>query len=255
MRQVPFVIRCDDRRGADIKRSSADTRLRATMSLQPSLVRCLPFVVFMAALALRGALDGGPAGGWDTRWLYALQAGAGALALALLWRHYGELRRLRRVGARPLQALLSVAVGLAVALLWVTLTAPWMRVGEPVAAFVPLAEDGSLHAGLIALRLAGAVLVVPVMEELFWRSFLMRWVDRRDFLALAPQRTSVFAWVASSAVFAMAHDLWLAGLIAGLAFGALYRRTGQIWHAILAHAVANAALGAWVVGARAWGFW
>ena len=221
----------------------------------PALVRCLPFVIFIAALALRGALDGRTLAAFDTRWLYALQAGASALALALLWRQYGELRPLRRMAARPMHGLASVAIGLAVAVLWVTLTEPWMRVGAPVAGFVPVSGDGSLHAGLIAVRLEGAVLVVPVMEELFWRSFLMRWVDRRDFLALSPRQVSHFAWVASSVVFAMAHDLWLAGLLAGLAFGALYRRTGQIWHAILAHAVANAALGAWVIGERAWGFW
>jgi uncharacterized protein len=217
----------------------------------PAIVRCLPFVVFILALALRGAASEHV----DTRWLYALQAGASALALAVLWHHYSELRADRRAVVRPVQGLLSIGVGLAVFALWIVLTAPWMRLGEPAASFVPVNADGSLQGALIALRLAGAVLVVPVMEELFWRSFLMRWIDRREFLTLAPQRTSMVAWLASSAVFALAHDLWLAGLLAGLAFGAIYRRTGQIWHAIAAHAVANLALGVWVLHERAWGFW
>lgn len=218
---------------------------------RPALVRCLPFAVFIAALALRGVSEGTT----DTRWLYALQAGASALALGLLWRHYSELRP-ARLAEQPLFGwLLSVAAGLAVFGLWVALTAPWMRMGEPVTSFVPVQADSSLHWGLIALRSAGAVLVVPLIEELFWRSFLMRWIDRRDFLSLAPQQTSLYAWLASSAVFALAHDLWLAGLLAGLVFGALYRRSGQIWHAVLAHAVANLALAVWVVTQRAWGFW
>lgn len=217
----------------------------------PAVVRCLPFVVFILALALRGAL----AGHTDTRWLYPLQAGASALALAALWHHYGELRSHARAAARPMHGLLSVGTGLVVFALWINLTDPWMRLGEPVASFVPVDLDGSLQWGLVALRLGGTVLVVPLIEELFWRSFLMRWIDRREFLALAPRHTSRFAWIASSAVFALAHDLWLAGLLAGLAFGALYRRTGQIWHAITAHAVANLALAVWVVHQRAWGFW
>ena len=34
---------------------------------------------------------------------------------------------------------------------------------------------------LVAVRWIGATLVVPVMEELFWRSFLMRWFQRTQF--------------------------------------------------------------------------
>jgi CAAX prenyl protease-like protein len=99
------------------------------------------------------------------------------------------------------------------------------------------------------------VLVVPVMEELFWRSFLMRWIDRRDFLTLAPPRSSVAALVISSTVFALAHQLWLAGLIAGLAYGWIYRRTGNLWFPILAHASTNLLLGLWVIDQRAWSYW
>jgi uncharacterized protein len=217
----------------------------------PAFVRCLPFVVFIVALAMRGAADGHI----DTRWLYLLQAGASALALAFLWHHYSELRADRRAAVRPAQWLMSIGVGLVVFVLWIVLTEPWMRVGEPVAAFVPAGVDGSLQWGLIVLRGLGAVLVVPLIEELFWRSFLMRWIDNRDFLSHAPHRTSLYALLASSAVFALGHDLWLAGLLAGLAFGALYRYTGRIWHAVVAHAVANLALAVWVVQQRAWGFW
>ncbi len=217
---------------------------------QPALVRALPFALFIALLALRGVVDGSG----TLHWLYALQAGATAAALALLWHHYRELRE--HTGAAPLlQGLAAVAAGLVVFVLWITLTDDWMRVGEPVAGFIPVNADGTLQWPLIAARLAGAALVVPVMEELFWRSLVMRWIDRRDFLSLPPREVSLYALCVSSAVFALAHDLWLAGLIAGLVFGALYRWTGRIWHAIVAHAVANLALGLWVVQQRAWGFW
>jgi len=224
---------------------------RSSAFRSPVFARCLPFAVFIVALAARGAIDGHA----DTRWLYPLQAGAGALALAFLWRHYSELRADRRAVARPTHWLMSLGAGMVVFLLWITLTEPWMRVGEPVAAFIPVDADDSLQWGLIALRGMGAVLVVPLIEELFWRSFLMRWIDQRDFLNHPPQQTSLYALLVSSAVFALGHDLWLAGLIAGLAFGALYRYTGRIWHAVAAHAVANLALAVWVVHQRAWGFW
>lgn len=54
----------------------------------PAFVRCLPFALFMVVLALRGALEERI----DTRWLYSMQAGCAALALAILARHYQELR-------------------------------------------------------------------------------------------------------------------------------------------------------------------
>jgi uncharacterized protein len=214
------------------------------------LFRALPFAAFIGLLAARGVLD--PDG--TMRWLYALQAGGAALLLAVWWQRYGELRERPRLREWA-HAGLAVLAGLAVFGLWISLTAPWMRLGEPATTFVPLDAQGEPIWPLIAVRLAGAVLVVPVMEELFWRSLVMRWIDRRDFLAHPPAQASLYALVASSAVFALAHDLWLAGLIAGLVFGELYRRTGRIWHAILAHAVANLALGLWVVHQRAWGFW
>ena len=105
------------------------------------------------------------------------------------------------------------------------------------------------------MRTAGAVLVVPIMEELFWRSFLMRWIDKRNFLALAPHAASLTAMAASSAVFALAHDLWLCAFCAGMIYAQIYRRTENIWYAVLAHATTNALLAGWVVSRSAWVYW
>jgi hypothetical protein len=130
--------------------------------------RVLPFVVFIALLALRGICpdDSAPLG-IDSRVLYALQAGAAGALLLLWWRGYAELLRPPRLG--PLA--LSVGVGLAVCWVWVTLDEPWMRIGEASASFEPIGDDGRLLWGLIAVRWLGATLVVPVMEALFWRGF------------------------------------------------------------------------------------
>jgi hypothetical protein len=59
----------------------------------------------------------------------------------------------------------------------------------------------------------------------------------------------------ASALFAIEHVQWFAGLIAGLAYGWLYIRTRTLWAPIIAHAVTNAGLGAYVVVTRQWGFW
>ncbi len=215
-------------------------------------LRILPFGAFMGLLALRGAAPEGDAWGFDSRWLYALNLVVGGL-LAFWWRSYGELARANWPTLR--EVALSVAVGLAVFALWIALDAPWMQIGEPSARFVPVAADGSLLWPLIVVRWLGAVLLVPVMEELFWRSFLMRWLQQPVFEGLDPQRVGPRAVLMSTFVFMLAHPLWLAAIVAGLAYALLYRHTGRLWTAVLAHAVTNGALGVWVVANRQWQFW
>jgi len=105
------------------------------------------------------------------------------------------------------------------------------------------------------LRWAGAALVVPVMEELFWRSFLMRWIDSPRFELVPPQRVTLRAIALSTFVFMLAHTLWLAAIAAGLVYAWLYVRTGKLWVAVIAHAVTNTLLGAWVIATGNWGYW
>lgn len=215
--------------------------------------RVVPFVVFMLLLALRGMAPGDGSWGLDARWLYALNL---VLVGGLLWHwraEYGELGRQTLPDAR--QVLVSVAVGLAVFVAWIHLDAPWMQIGQPTASFVPVNAQGQPDWPLIVVRWLGAALLVPVMEELFWRSFLMRWLQQPVFEALDPQATGPRALLLSTFVFMLAHPLWLAAIVAGLAYALLYRATGRLWTAVIAHAVTNGALGVWVVASGQWQFW
>jgi len=218
-----------------------------------ALVRVVPFLLFMALLALRSVLPDDGSTGIDARWVYAL--GVLVVGASLWWfrRDYGELAAQMRPDAR--ETLLATAVGLGVFGLWITLDAPWMVIGEPSASFLPVDGAGERHWPLIAMRWVGAALLVPVMEELFWRSFLMRWIDRPSFETVVPQRVSAKAVVLSTFVFTLAHTLWLAAVIAGFAYAWLYLRTGKLWVPIVAHAVTNGVLGAWVVATGSWKFW
>ena len=127
--------------------------------------------------------------------------------------------------------------------------------GEPGAGFDPRAGDGGIDWALVAVRIFGAAAVVPIMEELFWRSFIMRWIDKPEFLRLAPAAASRRALVITAILFGIEHKLWLAGILAGLAYGGLYMRSNTLWSPILAHAVTNLLLGLWVVATASWSFW
>ena len=216
-----------------------------------ALARCVPFAVFMALLALRGALPDSL--GLDARWVYGGQVVIVAALLAYYWREYGELARQNLPNGREVGV--SVVAGIAVFALWVQLDAPWMQLGDATARFVPLDAAGQPLWLLIALRLAGAALVVPVMEELFWRSFLMRWVEHPGFERVDPQRVGLKAIAVSTFVFMLAHTLWLAAIVAGLAYAWLYRWSGKLWTAVIAHAVTNGMLGVWVIWTGRWEFW
>lgn len=218
-----------------------------------ALLRILPFIAFMALLALRGLAPVDGRWGFDTRWLYGLNLVVVGGMLALWWREYGELAwqnapTLREWG-------IAIAVGLGVFVLWIHLDAPWMQIGEPTAAFVPVDPQGQLLWPQIVVRWLGAALLVPVMEELFWRSFLMRWLQAPVFEGVDPRRTGAKAVMLSTFVFMLAHPLWLAAIVAGLAYALLYRATGKLWTAVIAHAVTNGALGVWVVASGQWQFW
>ncbi|MCV2350605.1 CAAX prenyl protease-related protein [Paucibacter sp. Y2R2-4] len=216
-----------------------------------ALARIIPFAAFMGLLALRGLLPESQT--LDPRWIYGLSVLVVGGLLAWYWREYGELVRQNLPTRR--EALWSIGVGLIVFGLWIHLDAPWMQLGEPTASFLPLDAEGRLIWPLIALRWIGAALIVPVMEELFWRSYLMRWIESPQFETVSPQRVGLKAIVLSTFVFMLAHTLWLGAIVAGLAYAWLYVRTGKLWTAVIAHAVTNGVLGLWVIHSGQWQFW
>jgi hypothetical protein len=227
------------------------------LTRHPGFARTLPFALFILLLAvelswtnLQSLVPGLDA--FDKRWVYAIKSGAAALALVWLWRHYTELKQCPRQAAGWMMA---VVAGIAVFVLWINLVQPWMLLSEMGSGFDPRNEDGSTNLALAGIRLAGSALVVPIIEELFWRSFIMRWLDRQDFLSLDPARVSQKALLISSALFALEHTQWFAGFIAGYAYGWLYKKTGNVWVPIVAHALTNATLGIWVLNTGHWQFW
>lgn len=226
------------------------------MALQLSraaIARIVPFAVFMLLLVARGEVPADGSWGIDPRWVYGVTVVVVGGLLAYFWREYGEL--VPQTWPGPGEIALGAGVGAVVYALWIHLDAPWMTIGSPSASFLPLDAQGQLIWPLVVLRWIGAALIVPVMEELFWRSFLMRWIQSPQFESVLPQRVALRAIVLSTFVFVLAHTLWLAAIVAGLAYAWLYVRTGKLWVPVIAHAVTNGALGVWVVTTGNWVFW
>ena len=63
---------------------------------------------------------------------------------------------------------------------------------------------------------------------------------------------SAFLW--TTALFALEHDRYLAGAMAGAAYGALAIRKG-LGAAIVAHVTTNLVLAVYVIARSEWAFW
>ena len=218
-----------------------------------AVARTVPFAAFMILLIVRGEVPVDGSWGIDPRWVYAVTVVVVGGLLLSFRRDYGELAT--RCWPSWGEIALGVGIGAIVFVLWIQLDAPWMTIGSPSATFLPFDAQGRPIWPLVAWRWIGAALLVPVMEELFWRSFLMRWIQSPQFESVVPQRVALKAVVLSTFVFVLAHTLWLAAIVAGLAYAWLYVRTGKLWVSVIAHAVTNGALGVWVVVTGNWAFW
>lgn len=224
---------------------------RGGPSRRAHAARIVPFALYLLFLVL-GQVVPWARLGIDARWLYALQISCVAASLAWFAREYGEF-----AGGDPASRrhwLGSIALGVAVFLAWIGLAQGVFVLGDSPG-FDPRRADGSLDWLLAGIRLFGAAVIVPPMEELFWRSYLMRLLDRRDFPNLDPRRVSTSALLLSSIGFGFEHNLWAAGILAGLAYGGLYRWSGSLWTATLAHALTNLLLGVHVLRSGSWQFW
>jgi uncharacterized protein len=219
----------------------------------PAVARALPFAVFIGLMAVEPWLAAQLAGVIDPRWLYGIRAGLVAGLLFVFWPSFTELTAAHRPSVQEIW--LALAAGLLVLGIWLLLDSGIFVLGQSGSGFEPHAADGSIDWSLALMRLAGSALVVPLMEELFWRSLVMRWLEEADFLAVDPARIGLRAVLLSSIVFGLEHSQWVAGMLAGLVYGWLYVRSGNLWVAIAAHAVTNAGLGVWVLATGAWYFW
>jgi CAAX prenyl protease-like protein len=236
----------DQQRSGSPPAAAADRRLPG----RAACARILPFFTYLAFLIAGDALGRLGLSAGALRWLYPLKVGAVALMLALFWRRYAELRSSL---PSPKVAVVAIAAGAAVWALWISLDAGWMVIGS-APGFDP--RDGAaLDWVLVLPRILGAVLVVPVMEELFWRSFLMRRIASPDFEKVDPAQVGRTSFIITCVLFGFEHDLWLAGIVAGATYCALFMRHRTLWSPILAHAVTNCLLGVWVLSTGNWSYW
>ena len=220
-----------------------------------SAPRILPFALFMIFVAAGSLVPPPlpvPSEEWDPRWIYAVRAIVAGIALVLLWPRFVELRDWRLSWC---EGLLAVGAGVGVFAVWIVLDVGWFAFDLGNGFDPRRYGSDAIDWPITFFRLLGLAVVVPLAEELFWRSFLLRWLEKQDFVSVRPAVVGLRALLITSVLFAMEHNQWLAGFIAGMVYGWLYMRTGRLWVSILAHAATNGLLGAYILIMRDWRFW
>lgn len=168
------------------------------------------------------------------------------------------------LGLRPVNPLGSILLGVFVFAIWIGpdvlfpgWRAHWLfsnsALGQPVSS---MSADQKLDGGFLFFRVLTSVVTVPILEELFWRAWLMRWLIARDFehVQLGTYNTQAF-WIVAI-LFATEHgSYWEVGLIAGAVYNWWMLRTRNLWDCILAHAVTNLCLAIYVLARGEWQYW
>ena len=216
-----------------------------SLKASPTAVRVVPFVLFVGLTALQGKLFP-----HSQYWLYLLKT---VLVGWMLWTVRKDVPEMRWRFS-----FWSLLAGVGVFVLWVGLDPFYPHLSSKPSIWRPLDDFSSrpmLAWFFIGVRLIGSVLVVPFMEEVFFRSFIYRSIAARDFLSIPLNHFHLAAFIATAAAFGFEHNEWLPGILCGLIYHWLILRSNQLGEAISAHALTNLLLGLWVVGKGAWQFW
>ena len=210
------------------------------------IVRIVPFAAFALLTLTQGWF--GETGGY---WVYALKTIVGAGLIWIVWPHVKEMRWNFSWEA--------FVAGIAVFIIWVGLDGLYpMLFDERAAAFNPLKTYGTESTVawiFIAVRILGSSIVVPMLEEIFYRSLLYRYLINADFLSVSMKTFNTGAFLAICIGFGVAHHEWLPGMLCAFAYQGLVIRKGRLGDAITAHAITNFLLGLWVVIRSAYQFW
>jgi CAAX protease family protein len=220
----------------------------------------LPYVIpmfgYLVLSTFEGYLPAGAGGRPSPVWYPVAYTAKVAIVAGLMWACRSTWRDL---SPRPSLGALALAVvlGLLVILAWVGLDGlyPTLGLAGTRPSFDPNVLPPAARRAFIAVRLLGLVGLVPVFEELFWRSFLIRWLVSDDFTRVPIGRVTPLAAVVSSVMFGLVHPEWLPGVLTGFAWAWLVWKTRSLAACVVSHATANLALGLYVLATGDWKFW
>lgn len=199
-------------------------------------------------------------------WLFPVQTLVTAVLLAWYWKEY-QFRPHTGWLLASAAGVLGIVVWLAPGFLFRSLELSegwWKYVGfaDRSDGFDPSAVSAygpGWYWATVLFRFARLVLVVPLVEEIFWRGFLMRFLADMDgdYWQVPFGTFHKLSLVVVTALFVLAHAPidYLGATIYGLLAYGVAVKTKSLSACVLMHAVANLLLGLYIMMTQQWGYW
>ena len=221
--------------------SPADRPAAVETTRNVAAIYLLPFLAILAAAFFAKAVSSG------FEWAYPLRF----LAAGTVLLHYrAEYRRIDWAFTWR-----GPAVGALVFAMWLGLS-HWSAPATSSLGVALAAMSPAKRIIWLTVRVAAAVLTVPLAEELAFRGFLLRRIVSADVESVAYGSVTPLAVLLSSAAFGLMHGrLWLAGIVAGVAYALSAKRTNRLAEAVAAHATTNLLLAIWILTQHNWALW
>ena len=236
----------------------------------------VPFIIWVVILLLARAMHLTPSSATETipslnlitdASLYAFSTVVCTIVFLLLkpWRFYEPLKRAN--------VLPAIGVGVFIFAVWVFFETPFFKNLLPAAAdfyekwcVMPFGEvrlelDSTPYAPevcgwpLTITKLIGSAFVIAVIEEFFWRGWLIRFIRTPDFLDIDIGKFHAIPFFIAAVIFGSEHNEWAVGIATGIVYGLFFIRTRDIWAVSISHVVTNLALGIYVIATGSWQFW
>ncbi len=215
-----------------------------------------PFFVFLAFLLL-GEIVGRLGDGYahwmlagPRYWIFPLQT---MVCAGILWRLRGHYTLGPYRGWLTAIAAGGIALALWVSPQWIFGATPRTEGFDPA----HFGTEGAPYAANLSLRILRMVVIVPLVEEIFWRGWLLRFLIKEDFRTVPFGTFTWKSFLITSIAFCFEHQPpdWPAAILTGAIYNWVAISTRSLWACVLAHAITNATLAIYILHTKQWGFW
>ncbi len=236
----------------------------------------VPFIIWVGVLVIAHLMHLTPSSASETiksldiisdATLYLFSSAVCAILFIILrpWRYYEPIK--------SKNILPAVGLGVFVFFLWIVFETEFINNLSPALAdfyekwcVMPFGEKRSIPEilpyspatcgwPLTIAKLLGSAFVISIIEEFFWRGWLLRFIRTPDFLDIDIGEFHLPAFIGVALIFGFEHSEWAVGVITGLIWGIFFIKTRDVWSTAISHVTTNLLLGIYVIATGSWQFW
>lgn len=201
----------------------------------------IPFIAYVFAIPLSSLL-------FENQYIsYAIKVLLTGILLIFYFKKYKEIKKFRL-------SVLGIIAGVIIFIIWISIEAFYKRIpGNDI--YNPNDLGQSFFIILVLIKLAGMVLIAPLIEELFTRSFLIRILINTKYEKVKIGKFTWLSFIITVLFFGFSHAMWLPGIITGIILNLLLYKTKDLSACIQSHAVANIVLAIYVLITQNFMYW